>query len=48
MEEMQDDDNAEDLDLDLRTSGRSQTSSSKTFVSGLRGHLGARAAALAI
>lgn len=30
---MDDNDNTEDLDLDVRTTGKSQTSSSKTFVS---------------
>lgn len=42
---MEDDDNTEDLDLDVRTTGKGQTSSSKTFVSTLGRHLGASVAA---
>lgn len=42
---MDDDDNAEDLDVDFRTSGKSQSSSSKTSVSRRGRHVGAWAAA---
>lgn len=48
LEEMEDDDHAEDLDLDARTTGKGQSSSSKTFVSRLGRPLGAWAAAPAI
>lgn len=42
---MEEDDNTEGLDLGVRTAGKSQTSSSKSFVSGRGRHLTASLAA---